>query len=223
MVHVQLVHVEGVLGQGHAAVPEQLGAVNDGVHQHILALAEMPRFLPAEHPALGQGVMVAHGVLVNRAYLVVDVITHQQVDLLLRLGKAPQTFQHLGIGLRVHPVVGVHHLEIQARGVGETRHHRVAVAAVFLVDGPDDARILAFIRIRDLRRVVPGAVVHDQDLHLVAARQQGFHRMVQVVLGIVAWDGDGQQLHMLNPLSSVLCSKFYVSSDKFKEIIAAAY
>ena len=146
---------------------------------------------------LRQGVVVAHGVLVNRADLVIDIVAHQQVDLFVRCGEAPQTFQHLGIRLRVHPVVGVHNLEIQARGVCKTRHHRVAVAAVFLVDGPHDAGIPAFVVVGDFRGIVLGAVVHDQDLHLVAAGQQGFHRVAQVVLGIIAGDGDGQQLHIL--------------------------
>ena len=48
------------------------------------------------------------------------------------------------------------------------------MSAIFLMDGPTDARIIFLVFIGNLRGpILGGTVVHDQDLHLIAAGQQG--------------------------------------------------
>ena len=48
-----------------------------------------------------------------------------------------------------------------------------AVALVGLMDGADDPGMPALQTVGDLRRPVRGAVIDDEDLHLVSAHQQG--------------------------------------------------
>ena len=49
--------------------------------------------------------------------------------------------------------------------------------------------------IGDARRIILGAVVHDENLHLVSPGQQRFDGVGHIGLGIIAWDGNGQKLH----------------------------
>ena len=173
-------------GQIQAAVDQQLSAVDHRVHQDVLTLVEAAHLIPADHLLFGQGIAVAHHLFVAGAHLVVHKVAHHQVHLLLLLHEAAQSAQDLGKGLFIHPVVAVHDLEVTAPGVFQAGHHRRAVAAVLLMHRTHDAGIQSLVFIRNGSGIVLGAVVHNQDLHLVAAGEQGIHTMAHVVLRVEA-------------------------------------
>ena len=120
------------------------------------------------------------------AHLVVHKVAHHQVHLLLRLHEAAQGAQDLGIGLFVHPVVAVHNLEVTALCILQPGHYRRAVAAVLLVHRTHNAGIQPFVFVGNGRGIVLGAVVYNQDLHLIAAGEQSIHAMAHVVLRVEA-------------------------------------
>ena len=62
LVHKDVVHIEGVLGQHHAALTQHLGAVHHRVHQQVLVRAEVAHVHPAEQPVLREHIGVAHGM-----------------------------------------------------------------------------------------------------------------------------------------------------------------
>ena len=67
--------------------------------------------------------------------------------------------------------------------------------AVGLVYHPDHAGILCGIAVGDLAGAVAGAVVDDDDLHPVAAGEEGLDAAVHIAFGIVAWYRKGQVFH----------------------------
>ena len=56
--------------------------------------------------------------------------------------------------------------------MGDPGVDRAAMALVGLVDGTDDPGMPALQTVGNLRRPVRGAVIDNQDLHLVSAHQQ---------------------------------------------------
>ena len=68
-------HIEGVLGQHHAALAQHLGAVQDRVHQQVLVGAEVAHVHPCEEPLLREDVGVPHGMA--GAVLGVLIIKHR--------------------------------------------------------------------------------------------------------------------------------------------------
>ena len=141
LVDKDVVHVEGVLGEFQAAVPQQLGAVDDRVHQQILGGAEAADGVPGDDLVGGKHVFVAHYLLGVVLHVLIDVVGDEQVHRSGHGGELPQLGHHLAQGVRVQPVVGVHHLVVKAPGVADALIDPFAVAAVLLVDGPDDVRV----------------------------------------------------------------------------------
>ena len=65
----------------------------------------------------------------------------------------------------------------------------LAVAAVFLVDGPADSRILFLIPVCNLCGVVLyGTVVHNQDFYLISSGKKGVDAVFHIRRRIIAWD-----------------------------------
>ena len=153
LINVEFIHIERVLRQVQPALVQQRRAVDDRVHQQIFADFEA-RFIPAEHAVLRHGVAVLHDVLVLHAHFVVDVVANQHVNFSLLLRERAQLRQHALQALFVHPVVRIDDLEVQPGRVFEAGHHRVAMAAVLLVDGANDGRVLLLIFRRNIRGFV---------------------------------------------------------------------
>ena len=200
-VYEDVVHVEGVLGKLKAHAPQHLGAVDDRMHEQILARAEMPHFCPGELAAFGEDVAVMHDGARVLMHLFVDVVGHHQIGGVI----APCLRAHVGHdvlhGAAIEPVVGVDHLEVQAGRVGKAGVDRLAMPAVFLVNGLDDARVAFLPRVGFFSRVVLGrAVVDDDDLDVVeaglpAASQQRFYAFVHVFRGVVTRNGERDGFH----------------------------
>jgi hypothetical protein len=86
----------------------------------------------------------------------------------------------------------------------------LTMAAVFLVDRPDDAGVLGGIAVSNGGGVILGAVVDNDDLHPLAAGEQTVDTLFHVVLGIVAGDGDGKQFHGQHPLTFLMIRTVYI-------------
>ena len=117
LVDKNVVHIEGVLGQHHAALAQHLGAVHHRVHQDVLVRAEVAHMGPVEQAVLGEHVGVAHG----QGGVVLHMLVHIVADHHVRRGAAGhqsgQAGQNLFQGIGVQPVIAVHYLIVQAGGV----------------------------------------------------------------------------------------------------------
>ena len=192
LVHENVIHVKCVLGQLQAALEQQGRPVDHGVHEDILPFHEKLHVAPAKYLVLGKRSVIAHHLLALCPLFLVDKVGHQHVQGLPAVHKAAQGLQHLGVGLLVDPVVAVHHLEKDAGGISQACVHRLAVAAVLLVDRLADGGVFPGILVRDLGGAVPGGtVVHDNDLHLLAAGQERLNTVFHIRLRIVAWNCNG--------------------------------
>ena len=60
------------------------------------------------------------------------------------------------------------------------------VAGVGLVHHLDDVRVLLLIAVSNFGRSVAGAIIHQYDLHQLAAGEQCFNAAVHVAFGIIA-------------------------------------
>ena len=190
LIHKNIVHVEGMLRQLQTAVPEHLGPVDHGVHQDILAQHEVLHLIPAENPVLREGSAVAHDLLMLLSHLIIDKVADKHVHRRALQHLLPQLVQHPGQRLRIDPVVGIHHLEEKAAGIAEARIHRLPVSAVLLVHRLADPGVFLLILLRDLQGIVlPGAVIDDDDLHLIPCRQDALYAVPHIGCRIVAGNG----------------------------------
>ena len=192
LIDKDVVHIEGMAGKLQAAVPQQLGAVDNRVHQQVLRGAEAADGVPGDDLVGGEYVFIPHHLLGIVLHVLIDVVGDEHVHRGGHGGELPQLGHHLAQGVRVQPVVGVHHLIIQAPGVADALIDPFAVAAVLLMDGPDDVRVLCgpFVALGG-GVVFGGTVVHQDDLRVLPGGEQGFDAMVHIGRGIVAGDGEG--------------------------------
>ncbi len=160
--------------------PEELRAVDHGVHEDIVALPEVSHILPGKLPIHRQGALVLDHLVALLALLVIDIVAQQHVELRVGLGKAAQRIEDLAVGRCLQMVIAVDDLEEGAGRVLDARVDRRAVAAVLLVDDPDNVRIQHLILIRNFRRMVLRSVIDDDDLHVLAADQQRIDALFHV-------------------------------------------
>ena len=205
LVDEDVVHIEGVLGQHHAAVSQDLGAVDDRVHEQVLVRAEVAHMHPAEQAVLREDVGVAHGVGGVVLHMLVDVVADHQVGGGAAGHKSLQLGQHGLQGGGVQPVVAVHDLVVEAGGVADALIDTLTMTAVLLMDGFDDGGILGGVLVADgWGLVFHGTVVHKDDLGLLSSRKQGLDAMAHICRRVVARNGKGDEflLHkMIAPFS----------------------
>ena len=190
-----------MLGQHHAALTQHLGAVHHRVHQQVLVRAEVAHMHPAEQPVLREHIGIAHRMAGAVLHVLVHIVADHQVRGGVVLHQNRQLIQHLFQGLGVQPVVTVHHLVVQARGVADALVHALAVAAVLLMDGLDDGGVFGGVFVADGRGLVlDRAVIHQNDLCPLAGRQQRLDAVAHISRRVVAGHGKGNELliHILN-------------------------
>ena len=156
---------------------------------------------PAKLATLGEHVAVMH----DGARALVHLLTHVIGDDQIGWGAAPDLAAHVCHdvlhGTAIKPIVGVDHLEVQAGSVRQTGVHRLSVAAVFLMDGLDDARMELLPAIGLFRGIVfDRPVVDDDDLDVVAALiapacKDGFDAFIHICRGVVTRDGERDAFH----------------------------
>ena len=184
-----------MLGQLQPAGAQQLGAVDHRVHQQILGGSEAADVRPGKDPVFREHIGIAHDLLGVVLHMLIYIVAHHEVHRIGLPGKFPQFIQHLFQRIGIQPVVRVHHFVIEPGGVAQALIHALAVAAVGLVDGSDNAGILLGIPVADGRGVVlGGAVVHQDDLNVIPSGQKGLHTVIHIGRGIVAGYRKGNEL-----------------------------
>ena len=198
LIHKDVVHIEGMGRERKSRIPEHLCAVNYRMHQNVLTQLEVLHLIPGEDLSRRHRMAVLHGLLVLCPLLLIDKVRDQHIQLFIFPDKPAQGVKHLPVSIAVHPVVAVHHLEKHAVRILQAGIDRFTVAAVLLVDGPADIRILRLILPRNLQGVVLlGTVIHDDNLHLLAARKQRLDAVSHIFRGIVTRNRNCQNLHIL--------------------------
>ena len=181
--YIEIVHIKSVSGQLQATFPKQLGAEDHRMHQDIMPFGKMMAVLPGKQLVLRQDMPIIHDLLAFFPLFLIDKVADQHVQYPAYTGLLPQRIQYLAIRFFLDPVIAVHHFEIKACGILNTCVHRSAVSAVFLVYHLHNGGILGCVRIRDFRRaVLLRTVVHYDDLHVLAAGQQGINTFAHIVL-----------------------------------------
>ena len=157
---------------------------------------ESVHILPGEHLIFRQHIFIADHLLALLAFLFIDIVGDQHVQDLISARKHTKGIQNRLIRRIQHPVVAVNHLEKQAAGLFNSRIHTGAVAAVFLMDGFYDGGILFSVLVRNFCRFVGGAVIHDENLHILPARKQRIDAFAHVLFRIVAGYRNCQKFHL---------------------------
>ena len=153
--------------------------------------------VPGEHFPGRENVPVVHELLAAVLHVLVDIVADQHVQLLPEGDERAQLVQRLREGLFVQPIVGVHDLVVKAAGMAQTLIDPFPVAAVFLVDGAHDVGILGGVAVADGGGVVlGGAVVHQNDLDIVAALQNALDALVHIARGVIAGHGEGDEFFL---------------------------
>ena len=197
-----VVDVEAVLGQLEPAILQELGAIDDRMHEQVLALTEMAYLVPRELLAHREHVAVVHHDACVLVHLFVHVVSHDQVGGVFTLDLPTQVVHHAQHGHIVEPIVGIDHFEVQAGCFGEAVVDRAAMTAVLLVDSANDPGVPGFPLVGLLARIVLlRTVVDKDDLDVVAAAKQRFDALVHIGRRIVARDGERDGLHVQNPSS----------------------
>ncbi len=173
--------------QVQPAVAQQLGPVNDRMHQQILPFAHPAHVAPCKNLACHKRGRIFHDFFTFCALLLVDKIRDQKVQRLIGTRNLPQRIQNLFISIGIHPVIAVHNLEKQPVCMCNPCIYRFAVPAVFLMDCFYNVRISFRICIRNFGCHILRSVVHHQNLHILPAGQQRLYTTLHIVLGIVTW------------------------------------
>ncbi len=190
LINEDIVHIEGVLRQLQSAVPEHLGPVDHGMHQNVLAQHEVLHLVPTEDAVLREGRAVAHDLLVLLSHLVIDKVADEHIHRRTRQHLLPQLVHDPGQRILVDPVIGIHHLEEESARIAEAGIHRLAVPAILLMHRLADAGVFPLILLGDLQGIVLlGAVIHDDDLHLIPRRQNAFNAVPHIRCRVVAGNG----------------------------------
>ena len=143
---------------------------------------EMSDVIPVKDLILGKHIAVMDTFLMLHAHLFIHIIGDEHIDLFFLVLQPAQKTQDLLQRLFVYPVVAVHNLKIFARRCRKTGIYRVSVPAVFLVHHPDNLRIFRLILPCDLQRIILGAIVDNDDLHIFSAGQNALDRVGHVLL-----------------------------------------
>ena len=153
------------------------------MHQNILAQHEDLHIIPGKQFVLRKRRPVVHNLFSLRALFLIDKVTDQHVQRLLAAYKPAKGREYLLIGRLIHPVITVHNFIINALGIAKSCINCLTMSAILLMDSPADTRILSFVFICYLRcTVLRGAVVDNQNLHLVASRQKRFDAVPHIGL-----------------------------------------
>ena len=195
LVHKDVVNVEGVLGQFHAALAQDLGAVDDTVHQDVFVRRELADLLPGKDAAFGQDALVIDDVARIIGNVLVDVVRHHQIKRMLVVEVGTQLSQNFLQRVGVQPVVGVDDLEIDARRVADALVDALTVATVLLMDDANDGGVFFGVGVGNFAGVVLGAVVDKDDLGILARGEQGLDAMIHISGRVVARHGKGDEFH----------------------------
>ena len=161
--------------------------------------------VPAEHGVGRHRMTEVHCVLDALAHLVVHVIGDDHVDRIRGDALHPQRAHERVDGGHIHPVVGVHDLDIHAGCVGDAGVDRAAVALVDLVDCPHVAGPAPLVHVGKFRGAVRGSVIDDQhfDVAVVRRGEQRLHAALQIRFHVVGGHHEGECFRRLFHSSSL--------------------
>ena len=144
---------------------------------------------PVNQLFLWNGGPVIHYLFPLCPLFLVYKVCNQHIQGDIVMAELAQGLKYLTVSILIHPVVTVHHLEKNTCGIPKAGIDRLTMAAVLLVDGAADSRVTFFVFVCNLTGVVfRRTVVHNEDLHLITAREQRFDTMPHVSRRVIAGD-----------------------------------
>ena len=70
--------------------------------------------------------------------------------------------------------------------------------SLFDILGPDDGGVFFLVFVGDGTGIILGAVVDDDNLHILAAGKQGIHAVPEIILRIKTWDRKTDEFHSIS-------------------------
>ena len=90
VIYENVIHIEGVLRKLQSTFPQQLGPVNDRMHQDILALVQEFHIIPGKDLILGKRGTVAHDFFMLGTLFFIDEIADEHIHHRLCAGQLLQ-------------------------------------------------------------------------------------------------------------------------------------
>ena len=81
--NIDIIYIEGVLGELKTALSEELCPVDSGMHEKIMSLGSSLNVLPGKHLLNGEHCVVAHYLVALLPHLVVYEVAYKKIQLLL--------------------------------------------------------------------------------------------------------------------------------------------
>ena len=188
LIHINIVHVEGVLRQLQSAFPQQLCAVNDGMHQYVMTLVKMLHITPCKN-LIHREACLTHYLLMLCALLLIHVIGQKHIQCCVPSRQFPQLIKNFLISIRIYPVIAVHYLKIQTGCIADPGIDSLSMSTILLMDCTDDRRVFLLVLVCDCRSIIlRGTIIHDQDLHVLSSRQNAFDTVPHIAFRIVTWN-----------------------------------
>ena len=120
------------------------------------------------------------------ALLLIDKVGDEHIQGLVTHNKVSQRLQYFFVCFLIDPVIAVYHFKVDTGCCPKTGIDCLTVAAILLMDGLADARITRLVLVRDLGGIVLcEAIIHDQDLYFVSAREQRLDTVSHIAFRII--------------------------------------
>ena len=159
----------------------------------------MARLIPSEYLLFREHLMIADCMRCTILHMFIDIIADKHIHTLAVLSELFQSIQHNPVAVCIQPVVWIHNLEIHASGIGNTGIHCTTMTCILLMDRTADPRILCFIFIRNGSCAIAGTVIYNNNLHVLAARQQWINTLAHISFRVVARNRKRQNLQSSQP------------------------
>ncbi len=186
--YINIIYIKSMLRQCQLTVAQKSGTENHRMHQYIMPLGKMMAIVPGKQLPRRKNMTIMHYLLPLLPLFFIYKIADKHIQCTGPPSQFPQGIKNLQIRLFLHPVVAVHNLEIQSFRIPNPCIDGGAMSSVLLMNRFDNRGILLGIFLCNPGRPVFGTVVHDNDFHILAARQQRFDAFSHICLRIIAGD-----------------------------------
>ncbi len=183
-----IIHIKSVFRQNHPAAAQHLCPEDQRMHDQILRCMKSSDIVPVTHFLCRENIAVLHDTARSFFQMVVNIIAYKQIRHLtdqtsfFSHTKSPDPRKQSGICRLIQPVIRIHHLKIGPCRQLQPLVDAGPMAAVLLVDRPDDTRIPRRIIVCDLCRGICGTVIYNNDLHVLSAGEQRIDAPLHIIL-----------------------------------------
>ena len=120
------------------------------------------------------------------AQLVIYVIADHGIEFTSFADDLFQDLNDLNVGVISKKIIAVTDLIVQTSRFPKSCIDSAAVAFVFLMDSPDNARISPLIVLRDFKCGILRPIIYDENFYIFTADKSVINRLFHIGFGIIA-------------------------------------